>query len=197
MKTEKKSRRVRYTMLLLKESLIKLMQTHNISKISVKMLCEEADINRSTFYAHYRDQYDLLRQLEQEVIAEFENYINRHVVTEPLENSEALMEQLLEYTAKNVDLFKVLLSENGDSEFQRDIMSLAQKQIILNLRNDQSLDLRTSEYLQCYIIGGALKVLQKWIQDGRTESTQQMAKLISKLFSQGISSFIKNMSGTL
>ncbi len=193
MKTEKIDRRVKYTTLLLKESLIKLMKNYSISKISVKMLCEDADINRSTFYAHYNDQFDLLRQLEQEVITEFENYIDMHTMTDPVD-TVAILKQLLEYAAKNVDLFRVLLSENGDSEFQRDILSLAQRQIISNLKSDQSLDPRTSEYLQRFIIAGALEILQKWIQDGTVESTQQMAELLSKLLFQGVSSFFKNIS---
>lgn len=186
-------RRVKYTTLLLKGSLIKLMKNYSISKISVKMLCEDADINRSTFYAHYNDQFDLLRQLEQEVITEFENYIDMHTMTDPVD-TVAILKQLLEYAAKNVDLFRVLLSENGDSEFQRDILSLAQRQIISNLKSDQSLDPRTSEYLQRFIIAGALEILQKWIQDGTVESTQQMAELLSKLLFQGVSSFFKNIS---
>lgn len=195
MKTEKMDRRVKYTTLLLKESLVKLMKNYSISKISVKMLCEDADINRSTFYAHYNDQFDLLRQLEQEVITEFENYIDMHTMTDPVD-TVAILKQLLEYAAKNVDLFRVLLSENGDSEFQRDILSLAQRQIISNLKSDQSLDPRTSEYLQHFIIAGALEILQKWIQDGTVESTQQMAELLSKLLFQGVSSFFKNISAT-
>lgn len=189
MKTEKTDRRVKYTTLLLKESLIELMQTRHISKISVKMLCETADINRSTFYAHYSDPYDLLRQLELEVIAEFESYLNQQKMTEASDSTVEVLRQLLEYAAQNADLFKVLLSENGDSEFDRDIMALAQQQILSNLKNDQNIDRRTSEYLQCFIATGALKILQKWIQDGLVETPQQIAEFTLKLLTKGVSSF--------
>lgn len=189
MKVEKTDRRVKYTKLLLKESLIKLMQTNHISKISIKMLCEDADINRSTFYAHYSDQYELLRKLGQEVITEFGNYLNKQPLTEGSVSAIGVMKQLFEYAAANVDLFRVLLSENGDAEFKRDIMALAQEQMILNLRSDQSLDQRTAEYMQCFVTTGALEILQKWLLDGTVESPQQMAELISKLLFKGISSF--------
>ena len=72
MKSEKIDRRIKYTKTLLKNSLVDLMREYPIAKISVKMLCETADINRSTFYAHYSDQFDLLITLEREVITEFE-----------------------------------------------------------------------------------------------------------------------------
>lgn len=189
MRAEKMDRRVKYTALLLKESLIRLMQTHHISKISIKMLCENADINRSTFYAHYSDQYDLLRQLEREVIEEIASQLSKHAMAVQSANTVEVMTELLEYAAKNADLFRVLLSENGDSEFNRDIMTLAQEQIILNLRGNRNLDQRTSEYLQCFVTTGALKIIQKWIEDGTAESPRQMAELTSKLLFKGVSSF--------
>jgi hypothetical protein len=52
MKTGKTDRRVRLTKQIIKESLVELMRDHPIYRVSVKMLCEAADINRSTFYAH-------------------------------------------------------------------------------------------------------------------------------------------------
>ena len=54
----KEDRRIRITKKAIKESLIELLQEYPIAKISVKMICESADINRSTFYAHYNDQSD-------------------------------------------------------------------------------------------------------------------------------------------
>lgn len=189
MRAEKTDRRIKYTKQVLKESLIKLLQTHHIAKISVKMLCKEADINRSTFYAHYSDQYELLRTLELEIIEEFRNYIKNQPVTEQLDSTVALMKQLLEYAAQNADLFRVLLNDHGDREFIRDIMTLTQEQIILSLKHDQSLDQRTSEYLQCFIVTGALKIVQKWIEEGSVESPQEMAELISGLLFKGVSSF--------
>ena len=69
MKNEKTDRRARYTRMVLKESLIELLKEKRISNISIKEICERADINRSTFYSHYQDQYDLMHQVEQEVLS--------------------------------------------------------------------------------------------------------------------------------
>ena len=190
MKVDKIDRRVKYTTSLLKESLVRLMQTKPISKISVKMLCEDADINRSTFYAHFDDQYGLLRSLENEVITNFKKYLSDNVMHEQPETTVLVIKQLLDYAAEDTDLLKVLLSDNSDMEFQKALMSIVQEQLISNLRNDKSFDERTFEYLQCFVITGALKILQKWIQDGTLESTQEIAELISNLLSKGISCYL-------
>ena len=60
MKNEKGDRRVRYTKMVIRESFLDLLQTKDISQISIKEICEKADINRATFYSHYQDPYDLM-----------------------------------------------------------------------------------------------------------------------------------------
>lgn len=189
MKTEKIDRRVKYTKMLLKKGLVELMQENPISKISVKMLCEAADINRSTFYAHYSDQYDLLKQLEQEMIAELEKHISKEEFSKQTPQTVQALHQILVYIAKNEELFKVLLSENGDPSFQKEIMHLAQQRSITSLQSDQRIDRRTSEYLQSFLVTGALSIVQKWLQEGMIESTESMSELVLKLLYHGTSAF--------
>ena len=52
---------------LIKEAFIKLMEKTKLNKITVKQICENADINRSTFYAHYSDQYKLFDEIEEDI----------------------------------------------------------------------------------------------------------------------------------
>ena len=65
----KENRKTRYTKMVLQNSLFELMEKKPIEKITIKELCENADINRTTFYAHYSDQYDLLAKIENETIS--------------------------------------------------------------------------------------------------------------------------------
>lgn len=190
MKTEKEDRRVKYTKMVLKESLVENMRENPISKISVKMLCEAADINRSTFYAHYSDQYDLLKQLEQEVIEELKKHIlNDDTFSKYTAQTAQAMSKILDYIVMNADLFKILLSENGDSSFHKEIMSLAQQKVISEIHNNPSIDAKTSEYLQCFAVTGTLNIVQKWLQGGIAESSEEMSELISKLIYKGVSDF--------
>ena len=46
----------------IQEALLELLKVKNIQQITVRAICEMADINRSTFYAHYLDVYDLLEK---------------------------------------------------------------------------------------------------------------------------------------
>lgn len=66
-----KDKRVIRTKALLIRSISALMKQKNIKDITVKELCEYADINRGTFYLHYKDIYDMLDSIEQELSDKF------------------------------------------------------------------------------------------------------------------------------
>ena len=73
----KNNRRTIMTKRLLKTALIELMQDTPINKITIKDICQQADLSRSTFYLHYTDQYDLLNDLESEAISTIMNQIKK------------------------------------------------------------------------------------------------------------------------
>ena len=63
-------RRVLYTKMFLKESLLELMKEKPIDKITPTELCRHAGINRNTFYKHYYTTRDLLQEIEEEFSAQ-------------------------------------------------------------------------------------------------------------------------------
>ena len=60
--------RVRYTRMMIQQTFLDLLKKKPISKITVKEICDIAQINRATFYKHYQDPYDLLEQFQNEAI---------------------------------------------------------------------------------------------------------------------------------
>ena len=49
---------------------LELRSKKELERITVKELCERAAVNKSTFYTHYQDLYDLADQLETQVAAD-------------------------------------------------------------------------------------------------------------------------------
>lgn len=181
--------RVRLTRHLLKDALVQLMQEQHISKISIRALCEVADINRSTFYVHYTDQYDLLNKVQQEVLDNLNRYLSKQDLDENHPISVQVLTRVLDYAKENVELFKALLSENCDLAFQKDLMELAQ---VISSQQNQSLDARTQEYIKIFGLTGAISMLQKWLHEGTVESPAQMAELVIQICYYGISGIKKD-----
>ena len=64
----KQERRYRRTEALILNGLTTLLQQKSIKEITVRELADLVDINRSTFYLHYTDIYDLLEKTEQRLL---------------------------------------------------------------------------------------------------------------------------------
>ncbi|NLB18286.1 MAG: TetR/AcrR family transcriptional regulator [Syntrophomonadaceae bacterium] len=184
--TKKMDQRVRLTRDLLKNALVKLMQEQHISKISIRAICEVADINRSTFYAHYSSPYELLEQVQQEVLANLKTDLNKQTLDEDNPLSVQVLTRVMEYIRDNKELFKALLSDNYDFAFQKEIMELAQ---IISAQQNPSLDEKTQDYIKIFGLSGAISILKKWLYSGAHEAPDQMAGFIIQISYYGISSF--------
>lgn len=183
---KKEDRRIRITKLAIKESLLELMQVYPISKISVKMICESADINRSTFYAHYKDQYQLLNQLQQEAVQDIKKHIFATSFVKEEESTVPVIVKVLKYCKSDITLFKVLLSENGDSDFQHELMLLAQEKALQEIRDGRHWDARTSSYIEHFAVSGVLSVIRKWLADGCIDEPEDLAELMTHFLYEGI-----------
>lgn len=194
MAPEKKAdRRVSYTKLALREALVRLMRSKHISATTVKSICELADINRSTFYLHYRDQFDLLHQIEQEVLATLgERLLLKQDASDETSPhwpiTLEVMTEILEYARENADLARVLLSENCDFAFQQDILELADEVMVAP---DDSLSQREKDYIVTYRIGGCIALAEKWLKGGLVEEPGEIAALMLQLLYFGTGSFVK------
>lgn len=186
----KEDRRIRITKKAIKESIIELLQEYPISKISVTMICKSADINRSTFYSHYADQYDLLKSIQQEAIAGIRQYIvNKYFIIEQNKIAIPILIQILEYAKANYTLFKVLLGENSDSNFQTELMFLAKEKTMEESARYNGPDETESKYIEFFVISGIVSIMREWLNNECDEEPERMAELISKLLFQGISGF--------
>ena len=57
----------------IRDAFLDLRKKHTLDEIKVNALCEKAMVNKTTFYNHYRDIYDLSEELEIEVLDNFLN----------------------------------------------------------------------------------------------------------------------------
>lgn len=189
MAEKKDDRRVRYTKMVLKESFIKLLEKKEISQITIKEICENADINRATFYAHYSDQYDLLKKIEDELLDNVNAYLAELDQIDKMSNV-LITEKIFEYIKENAQLCKMLLSERGDFSFQKKVMALVYDKIISELTDYHKISKEDAEYVYSFTITGCVGIVQKWLDDDMKKSAHFMAEMVIKL-TLGLISFRK------
>ena len=186
MKKETLDRRVKYTKMQLEKAMVALLQDNHISKISVTTLCEMADINRSTFYTHYKDQYDLLEQMSRNAFNNINQYLDMFGDEDETSVSETNLKMILEYLKSNSELFKAFLSENCDIVFQKDLMGLIQ---VIPIFFNAEMSERTREYITRFMLSGCVSILRQWLLEDMPETTQEITEIILQLVNHGLSNY--------
>jgi len=177
---KKMDRRKQYTRMVLKDSLMTLLKTKQLSAITVKEICGRADVNRSTFYAHYQDSFDLMEQIEEEIITDLISYLNQYNFAEE-EESLQMTEKLLEYIASRYDTCQTLLNENNEPTFERRIMDVVQQFLMKNWLDQHGIDTDISEYAGTFLIGGGIYVIKHWLENNMDQPVEQIARLINSI----------------
>ena len=169
-------RRVKYTKMVLTQSLLQLMQEQSIQKIKVTDICKNADINRNTFYSHYTSPEDLLSAIEEElfkrIMLSFD--ASNDAQTTTLEICRAIWD--------NQELCKIIFSENSDRKFLKRITAVTHENYIMQWKTIpkyHSNNLLEKTYM--YSESGTTAIIQNWIQNSFTENPEELASFIDKI----------------
>lgn len=189
-----KDKRVIRTKALLIRSLSALMKQKNIKDITVKELCEYADINRGTFYLHYKDIYDMLDSIEQELSEKFLQIFQKYNSETNEDFPYPLFLEIFKLVDGNAELFRVLIGPNGDISFIMKIFKLYNIHCLQSEFNKLSPQFSMNQvYYSNFILYGCVGLIEQWLSRDTKESPEKMAELITKLVSTGVLSLF-NMS---
>jgi len=189
MENDKKTdRRVLYTKMFLRESLLTLLKEKPIAKITPSELCRHAKMNRNTFYAHYNSPEELLKSIEDEFYKAVQLSLERSLNVGSISE---LMTEICQAIADHRDLCSILFTEFGDKDFLKRIVDLAHDKTITEwaaagVYNDNE----QVEMLYCFSVSGSVSVIQKWIADGMKSTPAEIACFIEKVSNNGLFGFI-------
>ena len=185
MDSTKADRRIRKTKATLRRTLTHLLKTKELKDISVSELTELADVNRGTFYLHYKDIYNMFEQIENEALEEFTQMITKFKQQESLV-WKSIMLDLFKYISANADLFIAIL-KTKESAFLTNIIEMNRPQgksewqkLFAAGREEYY------EYYYAFFTSGCIALVRSWFNKGMPESSEQMAALAEKLMTNCI-----------
>jgi AcrR family transcriptional regulator len=185
---QKTDRRVLYTKMFLRESLLALMREKPVSKITPTELCRHADVNRNTFYTHYSSPEELLASIEEELFETIRGPIEQLATGRGVSQ---LIAEICQAIAKNFDLCQILLSENGDPRFLERLVSLAHDQTLQNWQESGiRADAALQEALYTYSVNGSVAVIREWVREGMPQPPLVVADQLQRMTAQGLSGFL-------
>ena len=187
MERDSEDRRVRKTKKQLRSALTTLLLEKEISRITVRDVAELADVNRGTFYAHYRDVYDLLHQLEDDMLTQMDEIAARHNARESDGRSFRYLTELFALAGEYSDIFYTLYCRSGDTEFQERVFNKLKYQYLYEfLSIFGGSEGERLDYCAAFIVAGMCTLVKVWIENGMRETPEEMARLGGEFVMQGV-----------
>lgn len=182
MSTEAVDRRVRRTRKQLRECLVTLLKQKKVQDITVRELTELADLNRGTFYLHYKDVFDLLEKTESELLDDFNQLVMKHDAEDLKKHPYGIFVEIYTLAYDNADLVEILLGENGDLNFLNRLKQLIRDKCLhdwMEVVRTESTAVFDAYF--AFIVSGCLGLVQHWLKTGLKETPVQMARLTEKI----------------
>lgn len=183
--------RVKRTKKLIKKGLAELSKTKNITKITVKELTDYIEINRGTFYLHYKDINELVKALSNEAYDEIEKCIADVDANLVLQHPLVVLEKFCKLIQENNEEFTMLAGVNGDNEFVNRAGKLLGDKVyslLSEIYPNMSMERYNMSYE--YVKFGALGLLNCWLTQHPELTPHQVAEMWLTLLTKGLSAIL-------
>lgn len=182
------------------DSLLQLMKLKKFETITVNDITELADVNRSTFYRHYLDKYELLEKIEDNILSEVINFHSTFISRLPnfkidtsfkIEDYISVDNNFFNVFEKHLETMAILMGGNGSITFQNKLnstmLSIFEKTFSIN-----SLKLTKIErdLLYNFQSSSFISILCYWTEHPQL-TVQELFSFYSKIISNGIVNFVK------
>ncbi len=187
MQEETQDRRIKRTKMLLQNALVDLMLEKAVGKISVKELTQKADVNRSTFYLHYLDIYDMLEQMETEFVETIQGFFHDFFTPLPTSMPLTLFVNISEWLEQDKEYYVKLLRGSASGYIFEELESRIRDEFLtllyLIFLDEESLDLRTRVN---FTVSGTVGVLRMWVMEGGNISLVELSETIDDILNNGM-----------
>ena len=180
----KDNQRTRLSKKMFHNALLELMEENGgIEKISVRELCARAELNRSTFYAHYTEPREVLLEAEEEILSETSDHI-RKIGAEQTGGGREYLASFFRYIRENGKTFRMLLVTAADPDFKSRFMQISLLQLFKHLQLDMDPD--KQQFIYSYLLNGSFGVITQWIRSDYATPVSEIVDLLLTLNSCAI-----------
>ncbi len=171
-------RRIQRTRQMLRDALITLIQEEPYENISIQEIADRANVNRVTFYLHFRDKRDLLLKSMEEIFQDLTSKVtplNKEDLSLDVQPPSAVM--MYRHIAENAAFYRVLLGEEGIpsfiTQFRNYLANLTVERLRRYIEEDK---IQVSlEIVSHSVAGSIIGMITWWLKNGMPISPEEMA----------------------
>ena len=177
---QKNNHRFQETDRLIRVYFLRALEEKEISKISVREICEAVGINRSSFYLHYQDVYALLEAMCQEVGKELFEEFGKAGEISTVYYSDVYLLALLKHVKKHYKLYRAYVANVGMTQIDLGYQALFEDVFKPYFKKIGMTSEHHMEYHFVYVKAGFFAVLEKWMQYDCEETPEELAQIIKQ-----------------
>lgn len=156
--------RVRYTRERIAQAFYGILRDKPLTKVTVREICERAEINRATFYHHYMDPLDLLEKLEEEILENLRQNIRRVMASGERDVTERFLEKMYQ-SRKDERSAPISRIFAEDPAFPARLVEVFYQESAMKMdKRLSSLTQEEREMVYRFMISGSGGVLNQWIK---------------------------------
>ncbi len=183
MNRKKDSARVRMTKQMMRQAFTQLLLEKPIQNITVRELCEKAQVNRGTFYLHYKDIYDLMASIEEQMTQELGSVLaEMDASPKNIHGLAYTYQKIFEFLKQNSDMCIILLGENSDYAFMNRLINIGKEYSLKQYMECYPMaDKKQTEYFYNFISSGCIGLLRQWAANDFKDSAASIAIMAQNL----------------
>lgn len=184
-------RRIARTKQAFRAALIELIEEKGYEALTVNDLCARANLNRGTFYNHFRDKEDMITAFEDDMLADLERFhrvmqgfslkdlVKFRIAKRPL----PFLVELFDYLREHGDFLHAVLGPEGHSRFAPRLRDAVCTDFVMGVLHERYRE-NPSPFVNYYVAFYAsayMGIIVRWIETGMQESSEEMARIAMRM----------------
>ncbi len=165
----------------IEECVLVLLRDKQIQEIAITEICDALSINRSTFYAHFRNVMDVLLQAEADEMEKLKAVFRRGLL---ISRREAFI-AIFRYIARHREFYTIYFGQSKEINFADNAVFDRGAEARRMSGGRLEFTDEEIEYFICFFRSGVNAMIKKWLNEGARISPEKLFEIIRKQFEMG------------
>jgi len=185
-------RRVLKTKKAIHNAFVKLLAEKDIDDITVKDIADTADINRKTFYNYYTGVYQVVDEMEDEIVRRFEETTKDMDFEKTMQQPYVVFDRLSKIINEDFEFFSLLFRSKKNTSLKIKTQNTLVKSAKERLTRPAEIDETAFNIMIEFIFMGIMSTYHNWFNSDRTQSIEEISKTIGILCIDGMNGLIRS-----
>lgn len=182
----KEDRRKSRTRKAIRDAFMSLLSVKDVGEITITELSRKADINRKTFYNHYGSVIELVKEIEQDIVFEFEEAMGQCSLNMIILQPELFFETLNNVVSHNYDFYAALVNNDFSHGLLNKISQSLKDKMKIVLKESNQFDVGMIDMVVSYTVAGFLSIYQEVLKEGRVFDIETVTMFMRKIVMNGL-----------